>query len=93
MSPFCIGSISWCCIVVTLFRCSSHVPLFRGILIDLPVFRCSASVTVFGQCSAGVPCFVVPCSSVPDFIYAEAVQPYKDSQQQFEKKKCVSIKD
>ena len=43
MSSFCVGSISWYCFVVTLSRCSSHVPLFRGIPIDLPVFRCSAS--------------------------------------------------
>ena len=49
MSSFCIGSISWCWFVVTLFRCSSHVPLFRGIPIVLPVFGC-----MIRQCS-GVP--------------------------------------
>ena len=38
---------------VTLFCCSSHVPLF-----------CQYSVV----CSAGVPCSVVPCSGVPGFI-------------------------
>ena len=61
MSSFCIGSISWCCFVVTFFRSSSHVPLFRGISIVQtvfglyvpPVFRCSASV---------------PCAGVPGFI-------------------------
>ena len=59
MSSFCIGSISWCCFVVTLFRCSSHVPLFRGI----PLFRqCSGVPPVF-WCSASVP-----CSGVPGFI-------------------------
>ena len=77
MSSLCIGSISWCCFVVPLFRCFSHVPLFRGIPIVPPVFRCSASFLVFCQrsgvppvfCySAGVPCSVVPCSSVPGFI-------------------------
>ena len=40
MLSFCIGNISWCCFVVTFFRCSSHVPLFRGIPIVLPVFGC-----------------------------------------------------
>ena len=93
MSSFSIDSIFWCCFFVTSFRCSSHVPLFRGILTDLPVFRCSATVTVFDQCSAGVPCFVVPCSSVQHFIVCWSCPTYKDSQQQFEKKKCVSIKD
>ena len=63
MSSVCIGTICWCCFVVALFRCSSHVPLFRGgIPIVLPVFGC-----VFRQCS-GVPCSVVPCSGVPGFI-------------------------
>ena len=51
MSSFCIGSISWCCFVVTLFLCSSHVPLFSGIPIVLPVFCCSAIVPVFCRCS------------------------------------------
>ena len=54
----CIGSISLCCFVVPLFRCSSHVLLFRGIPIVPPVFRYSA----------GVPCSVVLCSGVPGFI-------------------------
>ena len=40
MSSVCIGTICWCCFVVALFRCSSHVPLFRGIPIVLPVFGC-----------------------------------------------------
>ena len=44
---------------VTLFCCSSHVPLFRSI----PIF-CQYSVV----CSAGVPCSVVLCSGVPGFI-------------------------
>ena len=65
MSLFCVGGISWCCFVVTLFRCSSHVPLFHGIPIDLLLFRCSASVPVFVQWSAGDPCSVVPCSGAP----------------------------
>ena len=51
MSLFCIRSISWCCFVVRLFHCSSHLPLFRGIPIVLPVFLCSASVPVFRRCS------------------------------------------
>ena len=46
----------------TLFQCSSHVPLSRGIPAGLPEFGC-----VFRQCS-GVPCSVVPCSGVPGFI-------------------------
>ena len=62
MLSFCIGSISWGCFVITLFCCSSHVPLFRGIPIVLPVFRCSTSVPVFRQWSG------VPCSGVPGFI-------------------------
>ena len=41
MLLFCIGSIYWCCFVVTSFSCSSHVPLFCGIPIVLPIFRCS----------------------------------------------------
>ena len=72
MSWFCIGSISWCCFVVTFFRSSSHVPLFRGISIVLSVFGC-----MFRQCfsvppvfrySADVPCSVVPYAGVPGFI-------------------------
>ena len=63
MSSFCIGSISWCCLAVLLFCCSSHVPLFRGIPIIPPAFRCSVSVPVFRRCSASVP-----CSGVPGFI-------------------------
>ena len=55
ISTFCIDSISWCCFVVTLFHCTSHVPLFCGLLIVLPVFRCSASILVFRS-------FVFPCS-------------------------------
>ena len=46
MLSFCIANISWCCFVVTFFRCSSHVPLFRGIPIVLPVFGC-----MFRRCS------------------------------------------
>ena len=57
MSFFCIGSFSWCCFVVTLFRCSCHVPLFRGIPIVTPVFGCVSPVF---RCSAGVPCSGVP---------------------------------
>ena len=60
MSSFCIASISWCYDVVPLFRCSSHVPLFRGIPIVSPVFRCFCSVSVFRQCTAGIPCSGVP---------------------------------
>ena len=56
-----------------LFHCSSHVPLFCGILIDLPVFHCSASVPVFHQCSAGVPCFVALCFGVPGFIVCQKI--------------------
>ena len=48
---FCIGIISWCCFIVPLFRCTSHVPLFRGIQIVPPVFRYSASAPVFLWCS------------------------------------------
>ena len=71
MSSFCIGSISWCCFVVTLFHCSSHVPLFRSIPIVLPVFGCT-SHQCFGvppvfRCPAGVQCSVVLCSGVPGF--------------------------
>ena len=44
ISSFCIGSTSWCCFVVPLFRGSSLVPLF-----------CEASVPLFRQCSASVP--------------------------------------
>ena len=72
MSPFCIGSISWCCVVVTLFRCSSRVPLFRGILILLPVFGC-----MFHQCSGVSPLFRcsagISCSGVPGFIVCPPV--------------------
>ena len=35
----------------SLFRCTSHVPLFRGIPIFPPVFRCSTSAPVFRLCS------------------------------------------
>ena len=47
-----VGSISWCCFVVTLFRCSFHVPLFRGIPIVLLVFGCQ-----FRQCFGVSPVF------------------------------------
>ena len=72
ITPVCIVSISWCCFVVTLFHCSSRVPLFRGIPIILPVFgctshQCSGVPPVF-RCSAGVPCSVVLCSGVPVFL-------------------------
>ena len=75
MSSFCIGSISWCCFVVTLFRCSSHIPVFHGIPIVLPVFgcmfhQCSGVPSVF-RYSADVPCSVVPCSGVPGFIVCQ----------------------
>ena len=67
MSSVCIGSISWCCFVVMLFRwfCCSHVSLFRG----LPVFCCSASVPVFRQFS-GVPLVFCQCYGVrPVFCF------------------------
>ena len=57
MSSFSIDSIFWYCFVVMLFCCSSHVPLFRGISTDLPVFRCFASVTVFRHYSSVQPVF------------------------------------
>ena len=66
MSSFCVGSISWCCFVVTLLRCSSDVPLFRGIPIVLLVFGC-----LFHQCFGVSPAFRfsggVSCSGVPGF--------------------------
>ena len=68
MTSFCIGSISQCCFIVLLFRCSSHVPLFRGILIVPSVFRCSASVPVFCQCSSVPPIFRVPQFRAPVFL-------------------------
>ena len=78
MSSFGIGSISWCCFVVTSFRCSSHVPLFRDIPIVLPVFGCMfrqcSGVPLVFRCFTGAPCSVVPFSSVPGFI----VCPFKD---------------
>ena len=40
-----------------LFHSSSHVLLFRGIPVALPVFRCST----------GVPFSVVPYSGIPSF--------------------------
>ena len=55
MLSFCIGNISWCCFLVTLFCCSSHVPPFRGSPIVLPVFGC-----MFRQCSGVPPVFRVP---------------------------------
>ena len=72
MSSFSIGSISWCYFVVSLFCCSSHVPLFHGISIVSPVFRCFASVPVFCRCSAGVP-----CSGVSGFIVYLSIAPWK----------------
>ena len=48
---------------VTLFHCSSHVPSFRGIRTDLPVFRC----LVFGQCSGVWPVFRCLASVPPVF--------------------------
>ena len=68
MSLFCIGSIFWCCFIVPLFHCSSHVPVFCSILIVLPVFWFSASVSVFCQCSTSVPCSIILSSGVPGFI-------------------------
>ena len=59
MLSVCVGSISWCCFVVMLFRRFSHVSLFRG----LPVFCCPASGPVFRQCSCIRQCSV----SVPVF--------------------------
>ena len=74
ISSFCIGSISWCCLAIPLFCCSSHVPLFHGIPIVPPVFRCSTIVPVFRQRSS-VPVFrrssVFQCSwfySMPALI-------------------------
>ena len=61
MSSFCIDSTSWCCLVVSLLRCFSHVPLFGSIPIVLPVFRCFAGVLVFRQCSS-VPSVFCRCS-------------------------------
>ena len=51
--PFCIGIISWCCFIVPLFRCTSHVPLFSSIPIIpiISVFRYSTSAPVFLWCS------------------------------------------
>ena len=67
MLSLSIDSIFWYCFVVMLLFCSSHVPLFRGIPTDLPVFRCSASFTAYRHCSSVRPmlcwCFVF-CSSV-----------------------------
>ena len=68
MPSFCIGSIFWCCFVVTLFRCSSHVPLFRGIPTVLPVFRCSADVLCSWLYSMPIPCSGVSGFNVPSFI-------------------------
>ena len=73
MPSSCIVSISWCCFVVSLFRCSSHVSLFHSIPIVSPVFRCFARVTVLRQCS-GVPpvfcrCSVFRCSWF--YLYVE----------------------
>ena len=48
---FCIGIIPWCCFIVPLFRCTSHVPLLRGIPIVPPVFLYYASAPVFLWCS------------------------------------------
>ena len=51
MLSFCIGSISWCVFIVSLFRSCYFVPLFRGILIVPPVFCCPFSVLLFLRCS------------------------------------------
>ena len=58
---FCLGSISWCFFVVTLFHCSFHVPLFRGIPIVLSVFGCMSAI--------------VPCSGLPGFIVCQLSPP------------------
>ena len=68
VSSCCFGSISWCCFIVPLFHCTTHVPLFRGIPIVPPVFRWSVCAPVFRQRS-GVPLvFRVPQFRVPVFL-------------------------
>ena len=67
MSSFCVGSIYW---FVLLFSYSAALLTFQYFVVYQeilfrqysgvpPVFRCSASVLVFRQCSC-VPCFRVP---------------------------------
>ena len=63
MVSVCIGSFSWCYFVVTLFRCSLHVSLFRGIPIVLPVYG-----YMFHQCSGVPPMVRVPSFRVPVFL-------------------------
>ena len=56
MSSFFTSNTSWCCFVVTLFHCSSHV------LIPIPRYSdCSASIPLFHQCFSVLPAFY-PCS-------------------------------
>ena len=75
MPSVCIGTICWCCFVVALFRCSSHVPLFRGIPIVLPVFGC-----VFRQCS-GVPVFLALQYAASDLDRPqEDIHQYRDQE-------------
>ena len=66
MSLFYILSISRCCFVVPLFRWRLSVPLLHGIPIVPPVFRCSASVSVFRRLSVSATlfrrCSVFRCS-------------------------------
>ena len=57
MSSFRIGSISWCCFVVTLFHYSMVFRLFCQYSVV-----CYTSVPMFHQCSG------VPCSGVPGFM-------------------------
>ena len=75
MSSFCVGSIYW---FVLLFSYSAALLTFQYFVVYQeilfrqysgvpPVFRCSASVLVFRQCS-GVPCFCVPQFRVLVFL-------------------------
>ena len=68
MSSLSIDSIFWYCFVVTLFCCSSHVSLFRGIPTDLSVFHCSAGITVFRHCSSVRPLFC-RCSAFRSSVF------------------------
>ena len=67
MSSFCI---SWCCFVVTLLHCSSHVPHYSMVFWLFCQYSvvCSASVPVFHQCS------VFHSFSVPGFIVCHEKQ-------------------